>query len=249
MADYGVIPVDMTTHVETQAFGENPASYAKFIVGGRPLQGHNGIDWAPLDGQPKPFWPCADGTVEYIGFDPLGFGNYMKVRHDWGYSLYAHASKLLVKTLDRVRAPTMSTPGTTLGMTGDTGNVWSTPGNSAVHLHFGVYPLGASKSNGFGGAVDPKNGLIRLFQIGSASGSVGIDDKPLQEGWAVVVASAGLKLRPEASVTGHEFYAVLPVGSRLKVTGVTAVTGGTRWRRVEAWVAESQDGVPFLRGA
>lgn len=240
----------MNTHVITQAFGVNRESYEKFIVGGKPLQGHNGLDLAPYSGQPAPVNPVDDGTVKYIGNDPGGFGLYVDINHYWGYSRYAHLSKLFnIKIGDTVYKPSMQ-EGTIIGLTGDTGNTWSFAGGSAVHLHLGFYPLGEPKTNGFGGCIDPAPLLVRTYQPSTITPDAPVKPvEALQQGILIVDVLSGLKLRMEHSTVFGEHYAIMPSGTKLKFTGETfKAHDGILWGKLECWAAlELADGTRLVR--
>ena len=66
------------------------------------------------------------GEVMEIGFDPEGFGEYFKIRHQWGESLYAHLSRKSVLSGDKVQK------GQSIAKSGNSGN------SSGPHLHFGI---------------------------------------------------------------------------------------------------------------
>ena len=65
-----------------------------------------------------------DGIVEKVAYQAGGYGNYVKLKHAWGFSLYAHLDRVLVNVGNRVPA------GTTIGVMGNTGN------STGTHLHF-----------------------------------------------------------------------------------------------------------------
>lgn len=120
----------------TQNFGENPESYAKFN-----LLGHNGLDWGlPVN---TPIVAVGDGEVVEVLEDPPGFGRYVKLKHAWGESLYAHLAQQLVRLGQRLGR------GHLLGMSGNTGN------STGPHLHFGLRVAPYERSDGWQGYVDP----------------------------------------------------------------------------------------------
>ena len=46
---------------------------------------------------------CADkGVVNKIAYDETGYGNYIKIKHDWGYSMYAHMKYPLLYLLEQL---------------------------------------------------------------------------------------------------------------------------------------------------
>lgn len=94
------------------------------VFGPRGGRMHNGLDIAGNMGDP--IKASKDGTVSVSGWVG-GYGNTVILRHDDGSaSLYAHASALLVKRGQTVRA------GQTIARVGSTGN------STGPHLHFEV---------------------------------------------------------------------------------------------------------------
>ena len=106
----------------------------------RCYDGHDGIDFAHLEGDPPdlPIHPADSGEV--VKFEDKcvkgktdcggGFGNYVIIDHKNGYfTLYAHLKEVQVGIQS-------VTTDTTLGTMGATGNV---SGGDGTHLHFGVY--------------------------------------------------------------------------------------------------------------
>jgi len=85
---------------------------------------NGGIDYYSDD---RNIRSCDDGTVEKVGFDAKGYGNYIKIKHSWGYSLYAHLST-------EVNFPIgfEITRGMIIGIMGTTGF------STGTHLHFEV---------------------------------------------------------------------------------------------------------------
>jgi len=89
---------------------------------GRP---HEGIDMAAPIG--TPVLAAAEGGVIYSGDQVRGYGNMVVLKHNDGMvSVYAHNSRLLVRTGDQV------TVGQEIARVGDTGH------STAPHLHFEV---------------------------------------------------------------------------------------------------------------
>lgn len=87
---------------------------------------HSGIDFRTPIG--TEIHPLMSGVVSLIKNDIYGYGNYVMVAHDNGYStLYAHMSKILVK--EGVAVTTDSI----LGLSGSTGR------STGPHLHFEIH--------------------------------------------------------------------------------------------------------------
>jgi len=87
---------------------------------------HEGIDWGVWN---QPVYTAADGTVSVSELDNDGWGHYIVIDHENGYStLYGHLSRRDVYVEDIVVS------GQQIGVSGDTG-VPDTP----YHLHFSVF--------------------------------------------------------------------------------------------------------------
>lgn len=126
---------DPTKREVTQVFGVNPDAYARFG-----LAGHNGVDFAtPMGTQ---IVAVDDGEVMESLIDPAGYGEYVKLRHPWGESIYAHLSKrsLLAGGVRK---------GGVIGLSGNTGN------STGPHLHFGLRVNPYKRGWPYDGYVDP----------------------------------------------------------------------------------------------
>ncbi|MBV6395529.1 MAG: hypothetical protein HFACDABA_01105 [Anaerolineales bacterium] len=138
----------------TQLFGENPDFYQKW---GFP--GHNGIDFGIANG--TPVLAAAKGTVDKISFEDGGYGNYIKLRHTDGasvyYTYYAHLMQASVAAGQGIEA------GAVIGHSNNTG------ASTGPHLHFGLRK--SDTSGAYKGYIDPKP----YFGVsgGSATGKAG----------------------------------------------------------------------------
>lgn len=89
---------------------------------------HGGTDLRAKMG--TPVYATADGVVEWSGKHNSGFGNLVKLDHNYGFAtLYGHLSKTIVAIGDYVRQ------GDLVGYSGNTGL------SSAPHLHYEVRHL------------------------------------------------------------------------------------------------------------
>lgn len=96
---------------------------------------HRGIDIAIMSG--TPVRPVAGGRVAYSGMQP-GYGNMVIIQHDDGMiSVYAHHSRNLVKTGDRVGKET------TIAYSGSTGH------STGPHLHFEAWQSGVNVTSAY----------------------------------------------------------------------------------------------------
>lgn len=138
---------DPRYRVVTQPFGVNGDYYKRFAVDGVPLQGHNGIDFGTPEG--TEIVAADDGTVIEHAYDQGGYGEYLKLRHVWGESLYAHLSNAYFALPGlHVRR------GQAVGESGNTGK------STGPHLHFGMRINPYNRQDGWGGYVDPAPYLI-----------------------------------------------------------------------------------------
>lgn len=119
----------------TQLFGKNPQNYAQFG-----LKGHEGIDYGIPNG--IPILAAYDGTVAEAGLQRQ-YGNYVKLVHGWGETVYAHLEKFSVGEGDKVKA------GDVIGHSDNTGN------STGSHLHFGMRINPYSRDDGWAGFSDP----------------------------------------------------------------------------------------------
>lgn len=93
---------------------------------------HNGVDMAANFGDE--IVASLSGEVEFAGYD-ASYGNYVIIKHSaYIKTVYAHCSKLVVKTGDSVKA------GQTIALVGSTGR------STGPHLHFEVM-LNGNKVN------------------------------------------------------------------------------------------------------
>lgn len=110
----------------SSAFGYRNAPFG----GGRKL--HEGLDISAPTGTPVRV--TADGVVSRVGFDP-GYGKLVVVEHGYGLStLYAHNSRILVQTGDRVSR------GDVITHVGNTGL------STGPHLHYEVKVKGRPRN-------------------------------------------------------------------------------------------------------
>jgi hypothetical protein len=111
---------------------------------------HGGVDYGVATG--TPVMAVKDGIVQPTGYDSDGFGNYVKVLHDDGYtSYYGHLSSKGVPEGSHIKA------GQVIGLSGNSGN------STGPHLHFEVR-RGESK-------VDPLGYLSGAASLDASSAS------------------------------------------------------------------------------
>lgn len=131
----------------TQHFGENTEDYERFLIDGVPLRGHNGTDFATPMG--TDIVAVDSGRVTEKAYDAEGYGNYIKVVHPWGETVYAH----LDKTFTDVGMIVLK--GQLIGASGNSGN------STGPHFHFGLRVNPFNRKDGMGGFSDPEKYLPR----------------------------------------------------------------------------------------
>lgn len=124
----------------TQHFGENPADYARFG-----MAGHTGIDYGVPTG--TPVYAVDSGVVQEAGELP-DYGRYVKLRHPWGESVYAHLSEWSTQVGEVVGT------GERIGLSGWTGNV-DPKGPAGAHLHYAMRTYPYQRGAPYDGYTDP----------------------------------------------------------------------------------------------
>lgn len=116
------VPIKKSNQV-TSRFGKRVMNY------------HKGIDIGARFGDT--IYSAFDGKVRVATYNPRGYGNFVVIRHYNGLeTLYAHMSRITVKTNDYVKS------GQPIGLAGSTGR------STGVHLHF--------ETRFCGQAIDPE---------------------------------------------------------------------------------------------
>ena len=119
---------------------------------------HEGIDLNAVDssGRPVAVLAAQRGVVDKVGFYQAGYGNYLRLRHEWVdgaiyVTWYGHLSSISVKQGDFVQI------GQKIGIAGDTGN------SEGIHLHLTLQFIG----HGFQGyVVDDVMDPLPFFRFG-----------------------------------------------------------------------------------
>ena len=105
---------------------------------------HKGVDIAAPTG--STVFAAAEGEVIRIGHDPVGYGNFIEMRHPNGLTtLYGHLSRIDVASGDRIGARER------IGLVGSTGY------STGPHLHFEVRRAGAQ--------VNPARVMGQVFEV------------------------------------------------------------------------------------
>lgn len=128
---YLVSPVDRSFTVNDRFNAPRAYTFAP-----NKKQLHEGLDLAAIDarGQPVAVFAAQRGVVNLIGFSAQGYGNYVRILHEWGdqtyVTWYGHLSAVTVKQGDFVLA------GQKIGIAGTTGF------SSGIHLHLTLQHIG-----------------------------------------------------------------------------------------------------------
>lgn len=126
-----------------QGFGQNlNPTYAQMG-----LKGHNGIDIPCAEGTPV-FAAHAGRVVKLSEKPSFGLGVTLQSEDGQFVTIYWHLKQILVTVGQQLRELDM------VGLADSTGN------STGNHLHFGKYPIGEPKNNGYDGAVDPLPDII-----------------------------------------------------------------------------------------
>ena len=127
-------------HRVVQKWGARPEHYRRFVLGGKALFGHDGVDF---EAHPNERIIAADdGIVITIGNDPERHARFIRIAHSWGESLYTRLLNCVVDAGQRVDR------GELLGHF----NRGPEPGR---HFHFGIRMAPYFVTDGWGGYSDP----------------------------------------------------------------------------------------------
>jgi hypothetical protein len=174
--------VDNGFSVVGQKFGANMLNIYKEMG----MQGHNGIDIPCKDSTPV-FSSHAGVVVKLCLKESYGLGITLQDA-EGNLTIYWHLKKILVRVGDKVKEQDL------IGLADNTGY------STGSHLHYGLYPKGEPKTNGYDGAVDPMPFIIEnpkfYFEKNLWIGQRNEDVKKLQitladEGFLGYVGSAG----------------------------------------------------------
>lgn len=122
MVDQQFISPVVPPYLITQTYQEH-LDYAAAHPG---MVYNGGID---LYSDDKTIRAAFSGKIEKVSFQANGYGNYIKIRHDWGFSLYAHLARIYVNVGTEV------SEGQSIGLMGTTGF------STGIHLHFELRDL------------------------------------------------------------------------------------------------------------
>jgi murein DD-endopeptidase MepM/ murein hydrolase activator NlpD len=128
-------PVDPKRYSISQLFGVLSDAYKKYG-----LVGHNGRDYRTPSG--TMVHAPISGTLT-VGYDPTGYGLYVRIKNDKWDTVLGHLQSSIASDKSFVNE------GDNVAFSDNTGN------STGAHLHWGVRPIGADKSGGFGGYIDP----------------------------------------------------------------------------------------------
>ena len=121
MVDGFTLPV-ISPYVITQSYAE----HLEYAAAHPDITYNGGIDLWTEERTIRAAW---SGKIEKVAYQANGYGNYIKIRHDWGFSLYAHLERIYVNVGNLVPA------GTAIGLMGSSGF------STGIHLHFELRDL------------------------------------------------------------------------------------------------------------
>ena len=230
-----IYPVNMALHFKSQGFAENPyhLDYNQFG-----LRDHNGDDFCPNDGQSHEVYAADDGTVAEIYRDPnYGYGYGLVLLHPWGRTKYGHFRELPCTSDGKViRVGQKFSCGDQIGWTGNTGH------STALHCHFGVYPLKEPYGNGYKGAVDPTPYYVQA----ASSPTVKPGESQVKSGNAEITLGSGVRLRLSPTTVNGPVIGLVYPGMPFVAENEIVIEGDVVFRKVAAWIAESQGGVQYM---
>jgi len=208
---YLIYPCDMSKAVLYSSFQDH-LNRPKYT-------GNPGVDLSSYGQAKLPIWLSADGVISKVGFDPDGYGNYVKADHGNGYeTLYAHLDSVSVRVGDRLEV------GDLIGIMGETGNT------TGVHVHWELRVDGE--------CVDAMLYVDENYIV-YPEPEPGVPVESVVEGdWVRVIADWGLNLRtvPDASQT-ETVITTMPDGTEFEVEEVVVDADGNRWARVRLYAA------------
>lgn len=135
---YLLLPMDWSFVISSRF--NSPRAYG---FAPRRLQLHEGIDFAPnprqRTSQPLHVRASQRGIVDKIGFDAKGYGNYVRIVHDWGSQRYVTWYGHLAEAHTHVNA--FVNIGEKIGIAGSTGN------STGTHVHLTLQHIGKGLKN------------------------------------------------------------------------------------------------------
>lgn len=168
-----VLDADRRRVTQRYGRGVNADHYHRFG-----LEGHNGVDFATPTG--TEIVAVDEGTAVEVRNDPEGYGNYIKLIHPWGESLYAHLDRFRINQGQMVRK------GQIIGLSGNTGN------STGPHLHFALRVNPYRRDDGMLGFTDPLPYLQSLHPVQPEKIGAIIKEVALREGidWRLLASIA-----------------------------------------------------------
>lgn len=216
----------------TQAFGVNAKDYARFTVklpdgSLGPMLGHNGQDYGLPTG--TVIQAPHSGQVIEVGFDPTGYGHYIKIENENEGSVLAH-----LQGSGTVSQGSSVNEGDAIALSDNSGN------STGPHLHWGYYRKPRNRANGYAGFEDqspylqPERLLTPLLKIGEeiklTTKAVPVGDAPGKESFSYGTVD---QARP-AKVLGTRLYN----GVWYYNIDQTYIGGGTGWIKAESVIPD-----------
>ena len=181
------------------------------------IEYHGGVDFYSDN---RNIYASDNGIVDKIGYDAKGYGNYIKLKHSWGYSLYCH-----LITLPTFPIGFEIIEGLVIGTMGSTGN------STGTHVHFETRDLGNVVFNpelwfeDENVVAEPIVENVTVDPIISSEGKI-----------RVICDMARVRIIP--GKTGKILCDVYN-GSEFTATGNKENADGLTWREITVWIAEN----------
>jgi len=206
----------------TQLFGENPQFYKRWGYAG-----HNGIDWGIPNGTPVK--AAADGTVDKVGFENGGYGNFVRMSHKDGNTTYNTYYAHLHST--SVQAGQKITAGTVVGLSNNTG------ASTGPHLHFGIKIDGQNPA--YKGYLDPMP-----YLTGGATPATPVSSSTTETGTTTQAPTTPGSIVGAIDLPNLEFEAIFDgvnvrTGPGIEYTIIEQLEAGTKVKgtRMHSWSA------------
>jgi hypothetical protein len=181
------------------------------------IEYHGGVDFYSDN---RNIYASDNGVVDKIGYDAKGYGNYIKLKHSWGYSLSCH---LLV--LPKFPIGFEIVEGLVMGIMGSTGN------STGTHVHFETRDLNNVVFN-------PELWFEDENVVAEPIVENVITDTIISSQGKVKIVCDMARVRIVPGKTGKILCDVYN-GFEFTATGNKENVDGLTWREITVWIAEN----------
>ena len=123
-----------------QRWGARPEYHRRFVLGGKMLLGHDGVDFEMHTNEK--IIAADDGIIITVANDPERHDHFIRIAHSWGESLYTHFQNYVVNAGQQVERGELL------------GHFYRGP-EPEGHFHFGIRVAPYVVNDGWGGYSDP----------------------------------------------------------------------------------------------